>query len=117
MYAYPRSSAACAQSRIFAGSVPISSEGKKALGFMAAFQIGCSFEIEQQGRIAEEQFSPPAHLVRGERFHESLHSGAPRRQACAACVNLAACGEPGIQYSSAGGYIPGSWPTQVGCCR
>src|SRR6516165_11066966 len=36
MYAYPRSSAACTQSRIFAGSVPISSEGKKALGFMAS---------------------------------------------------------------------------------
>jgi hypothetical protein len=38
IYAYPSSSAACAQSRIFVGSVPISSEGKKAFGRTTGFQ-------------------------------------------------------------------------------
>ncbi len=45
----------------------------------------------------------------GVRHSRGRHSGAlQRRQACAACVNLAACSEPGIHNHSYGLWIPGS---------
>src|SRR5882757_5358298 len=65
------------------------------------------------GRVAAEAGSAPVARIAALTLDPiDCHSGAPqRRQVYAACVNLAACGEPGIHIPDPWLWIPGALAT------